>query len=92
MLNHSAKSCSCCPLSRRCFLGTAVASLAAPAVFAATDSGGAPEAKNAYIDLADFRPRPSIQVRVAVVRKSPPYWLGWPGTTSEIQRVGEGYI
>ncbi|GMW02093.1 MAG: hypothetical protein AMXMBFR84_32290 [Candidatus Hydrogenedentota bacterium] len=37
-----------------------------------------------YIDVRQFRPQPQIRVTAAVVRKPPPYWLGWPGTAYDV--------
>lgn len=37
-----------------------------------------------YIDLASMRPKPAVRVLSAVVREKPPYWLGWPGTSYDL--------
>lgn len=93
MSNHASTSCSCCPMSRRCFLGTAAAaSLAAPAAFAGLRSGRATAKRDPYIDLAAFRPRPGVQLQVAVIRKPPPYWLGWPGSSYDVEGARRQYL
>jgi len=46
---------------------------------------GEPGTLGEYVDLADFRPRPSVRVVSAVVRHKPPYWLGWPGTAYDLE-------
>ena len=78
-------TCACC-LSRRQFLGrmssAVVGALAlgdsVGSVFSATDLGE-------YIDLASLRPRPRVSVRSVVIRRTPPYWLGWPGTSYDLE-------
>lgn len=83
--------CSCCPLPRRCFLGMSVAAIAAPAIAAYARGGPQPSAAD-YIDIASFRPRPRVQIAAAVVRKKPPYWLGWPGTSYDVEGERKRYL
>jgi len=81
-----------CPLSRRHFLGMAAGGLAGTLLWdgggtqgqAATDLGE-------YIDLASLRPRPKVRVKSAVLRLKPPYWLGWPGTSYDLETMGRFY-
>lgn len=89
MQHLPSSGCSCCPFSRRCFLGMSLAAVAAPAVAAYAREAPRP---NDYIDIASFRPRPRVQLRVAVVRKSPPYWLGWPGTSYDVEGERKRYL
>jgi len=80
--HHTCAGC----LSRRRFLGTmssaVVGALAlggnSRPVFAAGDFGE-------YIDLASLRPRPPVHIRSVVIRRPPPYWLGWPGTAYDLE-------
>ena len=87
---HGAKCAGCC-VSRRCFLGTSAAALAAPLIGAAgaekSDDGNLGE----YIELADFRPKPTVRIMSAVIRHKPPYWLGWPGTAYDVEGHSEEY-
>ena len=78
--------CSCCAMSRRSFLGSVTACTAA-----LTAGGGglvslraAPQSKE-VIDIASFRPRPNVRVMSVVARQKPPYWLGWPGTSYDVE-------
>jgi hypothetical protein len=78
--------CSCCPISRRSFLGAVTACTAA---LAAGRPGlrslqAAPQAKE-VIDLGSFRPRPKVRTISVIARQKPPYWLGWPGTTYDVE-------
>ncbi|NUM54935.1 MAG: hypothetical protein HUU46_14910 [Candidatus Hydrogenedentes bacterium] len=66
-----------------------IAAVAAPAI--AAHAREAPRA-NDYIDIASFRPRPRIQLSVAVVRKTPPYWLGWPGASYDVEGERKRYL
>ena len=85
----STSHCSCCSLSRRCFLAASVAAAAAP-VFAGERRGTTKSAD--YIDIAGFRPQPKINLTVAIVRKTPPYWLGWPGTSYDVEGERARYL
>ncbi|MBN2311069.1 MAG: hypothetical protein JXR94_18985, partial [Candidatus Hydrogenedentes bacterium] len=75
---HHKHHCGCCAMSRRCFLAATGAALTAP--YAAGGSAPDPDGLGEYIELEDFRPRPTVRILGAVVRYKPPYWLGWPGT------------
>ena len=94
-MNEGTQGAGCgarCPMSRRRFLSAmssaAVGVLAfgstGRGVFAAGDLGE-------YIDLASLRPRPRVRVMGAVVRFPPPYWLGWPGTSYDLERRRREY-
>jgi hypothetical protein len=37
------------------------------------------------IDIASFRPRPKVRVMSVIARQKPPYWLGWPGTSYDVE-------
>jgi len=74
--------CNCCSLSRRCFIATSAASLGASApVLSAKERTHLEE----YIDLASFQPRPKVRIKGVIVRHKPPYWLGWPGTSYDVE-------
>lgn len=81
---RTKSKCGSCLLSRRCFLAGTAAAMAAPwfrAHAAAAERGDLTE----YIDLASFRPKPTVRVISGVVRLKPPYWLGWPGTSYDVE-------
>jgi len=82
----SAKRCSCCALSRRCFLGAAAA--AGSSIW-----GKSQESKQLaeYIDLASFRPKPKVRILSVAVRQKLPYWLGWPGTSYDVEGKNREY-
>jgi hypothetical protein len=69
-------------MSRRCFLGVAgIVSAGALSVSArAQDKSPLTE----YLDIAAFRPKPKTRILVVAVRRKPPYWLGWPGTSYDL--------
>ncbi|MDQ1256256.1 MAG: hypothetical protein QG656_852 [Candidatus Hydrogenedentes bacterium] len=82
---HTAGSkCCCCDMSRRCFLGTSMAAVAAP-LMASAVGAAEPDNIGEYIDIAQFRPKPQVKIMHAVVRLKPPYWLGWPGTSYDLE-------
>ena len=80
---HSGK-CSCCSMSRRCFIATSGLAMAA-SVAGASKRERDPEGIGEYVDLAGLRPRPPVRLMSAFVRHKPPYWLGWPGTTYDVE-------
>ena len=83
--------CTCCSMSRRCFLAMSSAALAAPLVGCATRGTVASGDLGEHIDLGGFRPKPKVRILSAVVRKKPPYWLGWPGTAYDLEKHREEY-
>jgi hypothetical protein len=82
---HS-QACSCCSISRRSFLGTVTACTAAVTGGRASLASlyAASQSKEA-IDIASLRPRPKVRVLSVVARQKPPYWLGWPGTSYDVE-------
>lgn len=85
--------CSCCGMSRRCFLGVSgMAAMAAPCLTSiasakTAEAGGLGE----HIDLASFRPKPKVRIMSVVVRLKPPYWLGWPGASYDLAGKDQEY-
>lgn len=37
-----------------------------------------------YVDVTKLRPNPRVKVTYAVLEQPRPYWLGWPGTTYDL--------
>jgi hypothetical protein len=66
--------------------------MTAPLVEAKPRAPAAKSELDEYIDVRDFRPRPQVQIKVAVVRKTPPYWLGWPGTAYDVEGERARYL
>jgi len=76
--------CSCCSMSRRCFLSTmSTAAVAASTAVAGTASAAGKI--DEYIDIASFRPKPKVHIKSVIARHHPPYWLGWPGTSYDLE-------
>lgn len=81
-----AGGCNCCSLSRRCFLSASIAGFATPFVAAAAANVDAqPEDIGAPLDLKSLRPKPKVKIMEAVLRQPTPYWLGWPGTSYDLE-------
>ena len=76
----------CGLMSRRRFL-TAVSSAAVGALILGLERRGvlAAEDLGGYIDLASLRPKPTVRIKSVVARVKPPYWLGWPGTSYDLE-------
>ncbi len=83
---HRTHPCSCCSMSRRSFLGAVTACTAALTAGCASLESlhGAPQSTE-VIDLASLRPRPTVRAMSVVARQKPPYWLGWPGTSYDVE-------
>ena len=37
-----------------------------------------------YVDVTKLRPKPKVKIVYAVLEQPRPYWLGWPGTTYDL--------
>lgn len=91
MSHHSKGShCSCCTMSRRCFLAAAAGAGAAVAM-GASRSAFAMGDLTEQLDIAQFRPSPPVKIKSAVVRLHPPYWLGWPGASYDLEGQRKAY-
>lgn len=76
-------------MSRRCFLATSTTALAATTVGAVSSSD--PKELGEYVELTGLRPKPNVQVTGVCVREKPPVWLGWPGTSYDIEKYRAEY-
>jgi len=90
--SHEKACGSCCPMSRRRFLAAMTSAAAGAALLGLEQRiGWALGDLTEYVDLASLRPRPEVAIKSAVVRLPPPYWLGWPGTSYDLERRGKEY-
>jgi hypothetical protein len=73
-------------MSRRSFLGAVTACTAAVTTGRASVGSlyAASQPKEA-IDIGSLRPKPRVRVLSVVARQKPPYWLGWPGTSYDVE-------
>jgi hypothetical protein len=84
----------CCLNRREClqFLSMSAigAGLAASGVtaWAAAKNGPAPDD---FIDPAKLRPNPKVRVATTFLEMPRPYWLGWPGTTYDLDARQQEY-
>ncbi len=44
-----------------------------------------------FIDVAKLRPKPRVRIVYAVLEQPRPYWLGWPGTTYDLDAHEKEY-
>ena len=92
MLKHDCHRC--CLNRREClqFLSASAigAGLAASGLtaWAAGKSGPAP---SDFIDPASLRPKPKVRVAATFLEMPRPYWLGWPGTTYDLDEHQKEY-
>ncbi len=92
--HHHEGSCCACGISRRGFLaasGAAAASLTGCATSTTAVITPGPGELGEYIDLASFRPKPKVKIMSVVVREKPPYWLGWPGASYDVEGQRKEY-
>ncbi|HNT36411.1 MAG TPA: hypothetical protein PKH07_15600, partial [bacterium] len=78
---------SCQGISRRQFMHRSSlvgASLALGTSLSPWNSSLADELRET-VDIASLRPKPLVRVFGAIVRPTPPYWLGWPGTSYDVE-------
>ncbi|MCX7826528.1 MAG: hypothetical protein N2689_13360 [Verrucomicrobiae bacterium] len=76
--------CHGCLTRRECLKllsASALGAAAVPQVLAARKSESHPAD---YVDAAKLRPRPEVRMSAAIFEKPRPYWLGWPGTTYDL--------
>jgi hypothetical protein len=66
------------------------ASVIAPALSAAAKEKSR-YANPDYVDMAKLRPSPEVRMAAAVFEKPRPYWLGWPGTTYDLDARQKEY-
>ena len=84
--NVHCHSCTCCSMSRRSFLGAVAACTAALTTGCSNlESLHTTPKSSQAIDLASLRPRPKVRVISVIARQKPPYWLGWPGTSYDVE-------
>ncbi|MFC1792703.1 twin-arginine translocation signal domain-containing protein [Planctomycetota bacterium] len=73
-------------MSRRSFLGAVAACTAALTTGCSNlESLHTTPKSSQAIELASLRPRPKVRVISVIARQKPPYWLGWPGTSYDVE-------
>jgi hypothetical protein len=84
----------CCLTRRECLKVLSVSALGAgmmtPVLTTRAADQDAP-AKTDFVDPATLRPRPEVRLAGAFFEMPRPYWLGWPGTTYDLDRHQKGY-
>jgi hypothetical protein len=84
--------CSCCFMSRRSFMATLSTAAVGMTLLSRGGRGAyAQDGLGDYIDLAKLRPQPNVKIMYSVVREKPPYWLGWPGTSYDLEGERQRY-
>ncbi|HOC54785.1 MAG TPA: hypothetical protein PKI20_04090 [Verrucomicrobiota bacterium] len=84
--------CSGCLSRRHCLqlITTAAAGLAfSGELFPALAKARKPDP--GFIDPAKLRPHPKVRVEAAILQQPRPYWLGWPGTTYDLDQHQKRY-
>lgn len=89
-----SQSCaSHCPLSRRRFLSTVSAGALGTAFLPSLlSSVSLAEDLTDVIDIGSLRSRPPVKIKGVFIRFKPPYWLGWPGTSYDLEGYRKKYM
>ncbi|MBI4879028.1 MAG: hypothetical protein HY812_05120 [Planctomycetes bacterium] len=89
--NHD---CGCCVSRRHCLkvLSAAAAVAGLGRGLLAGQAGPEGPGPADHVDAASLRPRPEVRVAAAFLRMPPPYWLGWPGTTYDLEGHQQEYL
>lgn len=81
-------NCSSCGISRRdCMKALSLSALGAGLgglLLDARADGQAAPAPTDFVDPTTLRPRPEVRVAATFLELPRPYWLGWPGTTYDL--------
>jgi len=80
-----------CALSRRRFMKSLSASALGMLLYRTVEDAPAAVNLGETIDLAGLRPKPLVNIMSATVRIKPPYWLGWPGTSYNLEGSRQKY-
>lgn len=64
---------------------------AASGLLAAAEADSKPDWSQT-VDPATLVPRPRVRILSAVLRMPLPYWLGWPGTTYDVEKHSAEYL
>ncbi len=88
-------NCSHCCMSRRqCMKFLSASALGAGVLAPVLDVAGEEKAKPArtdFIDAAKLRPCPDVRIAASFLEMPRPYWLGWPGTTYNLDKHQKEY-
>ncbi len=93
---HQGHRCDCCLSRRQCLRYIGSAALATgligdalePAVASPKGAVGPAD----VIDPTTLRPRPRVRIAAAILQLPRPYWLGWPGTTYDLDKHQAEYL
>ena len=84
----------CCLSRRQCMkmlsLSALGAGVAAP-LFESVAAEKCGPSKTDFVDSAHLRPRPEVRVAATFLEQPRPYWLGWPGTTYDLDAHQKTY-
>ncbi len=86
---HTHHHCDGCLTRRQCLRFIGSAALATGLVGEALEPASAKTkavAPGDYVPVESLRPKPSVRITMAILQMPRPYWLGWPGTTYDLDR------
>lgn len=91
----SPHACNHCCLSRRQCMKVLSASAIGAGMFGPVLKAAAREksgpAKTDFIDPTGLRPNPEVRIAASFLEQPRPYWLGWPGTTYDLEKHQKNY-
>lgn len=81
--------CDCCLTRRQCLKYVGSAALTTGLIGKALEPAlgqARPASAGDVVPVETLRPRPSVRITMAILQMPRPYWLGWPGTTYDLDR------
>ena len=84
----------CCLSRRQCLKFLSLSAVGAgllPSTLVSLAQDTAKPAPADYVDPAQLRPRPEVRVSATFLEMPRPYWLGWPGTTYNLEQHQQAY-
>jgi len=92
-MSHPSR-CDCCLTRRQCLKFVGSAALTTGLIGKALEPAfgqAKPAAATDYVPVETLRPRPTVRITAAILQMPRPYWLGWPGTTYDLDRFQRLY-
>ena len=85
---------SCCMNRRECLKVVSASALGAALLLPGRGSRAVEKAESApddFVDPAALRPKPAVRIAATFLEMPRPYWLGWPGTTYDLETHQKQY-
>jgi hypothetical protein len=91
---NTLHNCNGCITRRQCLKFLSLSAIGTGMVGSVLETMAKEAAKTAptdYVDAASLRPRPEVRMAATFLEMPRPYWLGWPGTTYDLDARQKEY-